>query len=72
MKNKLLFTLLLGTGVIISLNYVLKPTRQVIFKINMTGISNADSLGIVGTIAPLAMDKPIPMEGPDGEGFYSI
>jgi len=72
MKNKLLLTFLLATGVTISLNYVLKPTRQVIFKLNMKGISNPESLGMVGTIAPLSMDKPIPMEGPDAEGFYQL
>ena len=72
MKNKLLLKLLFGTIVIISLHYVLKPASQVTFKINMTGISNPDSLGIVGTLPPLSMDKPILMEGPDAEGFYSI
>jgi len=72
MKNKLLLKLLFGTALIVSLNYVLTPAQQVIFKINMAGINNPDSLGIVGTLPPLSMNKPILMEGPDVQGFYSV
>jgi hypothetical protein len=72
MKNKLLLKLFFGTAVIISLHYVVKPAPRVLFKINMTGINNPDSLSIVGNLSPLSNDKPILMEGPDAEGFYSI
>ncbi len=72
MKNKLLLTLIFGAAVIISLNYVLRSAPRVIFKINMAGISNPDSLAIYGSLPPLSMNQPILMEGPDAEGFYSI
>jgi hypothetical protein len=72
MKKKLLLTLAFGTALFISLSYILTPAPQVVFKINMTGISHPDSLGIFGTIAPLSLDKPLLMKGPDAEGFYSI
>lgn len=72
MKNSLLLKLLIGAALVLSLHYVLKPAPQVKFRINMKGVNNPDSLGIVGTLPPLSRDKPILMEGPDAEGFYSI
>ena len=72
MKNSLLLKLLFGAALVLSLHYVLKPAPQVTFRINMKGVNNPDSLGIVGMLPPLSRDKPILMEGPDAEGFYSI